>query len=225
MFGSDAKIMSQCEQLLCEVYDLRNTMTRFTYDMSKEEPKGSLERSKKHFLRFESWLEVEAKARTKAKEETTEVDKESEDKRKVVMDDPTEEKVVGKMTVLAKTNRCTGEQVVHLVNGSFSAPDFHPYEVLDQFETVSKCYVLGDFLAESPQLEGVQRRICDTRVSLLNFLRFDTSLMIHIFLKNVDLTKKKIQTKLFVFFPKEILNITEDNQNYHLRNSSFVDFD
>lgn len=93
MFGDDEISTSEIEELLCEVYDLRNVMTDFAYRADGGgSPASFLAAAKKHMVKFESWFEIQAdKQESKAK-------------------------------------------IVHLVNGKFSAPDFHLYEILDQFE-------------------------------------------------------------------------------------------
>ena len=110
MFGDDRKTTSQCEQLLCEIYDLRNIMVGFAYGDPATEAASILANAKKHFNKMEAWLELEAK----------------------------------------KGNT----EVVHLVNGKFSAPDFHLFEMLDQFEAFSAHYELGTFLNDYPRLKA-----------------------------------------------------------------------
>eukprot|EP00751_Fragilariopsis_kerguelensis_P038915 CAMPEP_0171004686 /NCGR_PEP_ID=MMETSP0736-20130129/17869_1 /TAXON_ID=186038 /ORGANISM="Fragilariopsis kerguelensis, Strain L26-C5" /LENGTH=150 /DNA_ID=CAMNT_0011434147 /DNA_START=39 /DNA_END=491 /DNA_ORIENTATION=- len=41
------------------------------------------------------------------------------------------------LTLQAETNDWKGGTVVHLVNGQYSAPDFHLYEMADQFEALA----------------------------------------------------------------------------------------
>jgi hypothetical protein len=99
MFGDDEIASSECEQLLCEIFDLRNNMVRYAYgsggDVSSVVAKG-----RAHLKKLEAWLEIQAANEINGK------------KRKV--------------------------QVAHLVNGKFSAPDFHLYEMLDQYEALAK---------------------------------------------------------------------------------------
>lgn len=95
MLGNDEVTTSQCEELLCEVYDLRNVMTGFAYGPS-DDAAAVVQAAKKHFQKFEAVLEREAKK--------------------------------------------GDEKVVHLVNGKFSAPDFHLFEMLDQFEAFVSFY-------------------------------------------------------------------------------------
>ncbi len=46
------------------------------------------------------------------------------------------------------------ENVVHLVNGKFSAPDFHLFEMLDQFGALCETKGLGDFGKEFKRLKA-----------------------------------------------------------------------
>jgi len=124
MYGCDENTTSQCEQLLCEIYDLRDVIVKYSYGGSGEaSPKDTLQSAKKHFKKLEAWLESEAK-RTN-----------SGDKRANPGDSP-------------KSN------VVHLVGGKFNAPDFHLYEMLDQFEEFAKYNELGNFLDDFGRLKA-----------------------------------------------------------------------
>jgi len=96
MLGDDEVSTSQCEELLCEIYDLRNVMVGFAYGGG--EAATTIGGAKKHLNKLEAWLEIQAK----------------------------------------KTS--SDDKVIHLVNGKFSAPDFHLFEMLDQFEALhSSC--------------------------------------------------------------------------------------
>ena len=119
MFGSCTKTTSQCEQLLCEIYDLRNIMVGFAYGSPDTEPASVLTQAKKPFQKLEAWLELQAKA----------LEGSGGDNKKVKV------------------------QVTHLVGGKFSAPDFHLYEMLDQFVEFSKHYELEDLLDDYPRLK------------------------------------------------------------------------
>ncbi len=118
MLGSDSKTTSQCEQLLCEIYDLRNVMVGFAYGSPDTEPASIMNTAKTHMQKLESWLELEAKAMNGS----------AKDKKAKV-------------------------QVVHLVGGKFSAPDFHLFEMLDQFDAFAKHYELGDLFEDYPRLK------------------------------------------------------------------------
>jgi len=101
MFGDDdVAATSEIEELLCEVYDLRNVMVDFAYGSGDSSPIASvLANAKQHLTKLESWLEIQA-GKNESKQAQTTV-------------------------------------VVHLVNGKFSAPDFHLFEMLDQFEALA----------------------------------------------------------------------------------------
>lgn len=118
MLGTDSKTTAQCEQLLCEIYDLRNVMVGFAYGSPDAKPASVMAEATKHLQKLESWLELEAKAMS-----------EREDGKKAKV------------------------QVLHLVGGKFSAPDFHLYEMLDQFDAFSNYYELGDLFADFPRLK------------------------------------------------------------------------
>jgi len=121
MLGDDAKTTSQCEQLLCEIYDLRNIMVQYAYGSSEVDPKGVLQNAMKHLQKLESWLELQAKSMSKTNDEDESAKR-------------------------AKVN------AVHLVGGKFSAPDFHLYEMLDQFNAFAKFYELDDFMTDLMRL-------------------------------------------------------------------------
>lgn len=118
MYGSDENTTSQCEQLLCEIYDLRNVMVDYTYggDNSDDAAKETLEAAKVHFKKLEAWLDMEA----------------------------------GR---LGNSEESEKKDVVHLVGGKLNAPDFHLYEMLDQFEAFADYYKLGDFLNDFKRLK------------------------------------------------------------------------
>jgi len=98
MFGDDESSASECEQLLPEIYDLRDVMIGFVYKPNPSEATAVIASAKNYLTKFEAWLENQAD----------------------------------------KMQKGEGEKVVHLVNGKFSAPDFHLFEMLDQFEAVAK---------------------------------------------------------------------------------------
>jgi len=133
MFGSDEKSTSQCEELLCEVMDLRNIMTTFCYsgadndaEKEKESAKQIITSAKKHFQKFEQWLELQAKMENSRS--SNESDDASNKKKKV--------------------------DLVHLVDGKFSAPDFHLYEMLDQYDAFATHYEAGDCFSNYPRLRA-----------------------------------------------------------------------
>jgi hypothetical protein len=103
MMGDDEVSASECEQLLCEIYDLRDGMIRFVYGPNPCEPAELLDSAEKYLTKLEAWLELQAEKTAQGHED---------EKAKM--------------------------EVVHLVNGKFSAPDFHLYEMLDQYEALAK---------------------------------------------------------------------------------------
>mmetsp|Transcript_73 Transcript_73/g.109 ORF Transcript_73/g.109 Transcript_73/m.109 type:complete len:372 (+) Transcript_73:2-1117(+) len=162
MLGNDVPSTSNCEQLLCELYDLRNIIVKFSYGDAMKNPEDVLTMAKKHFVRLEAWLEQEAKiASTKAtkedKEELTE-DKENSNGGLVKINENVEEiteKLENVTTEKAEESAETeSTDVVHLVNGSFTAPDFHLFEMLDQYEAFSRTYLLGSALDAYPRLKA-----------------------------------------------------------------------
>lgn len=124
MYGSDENTTSQCEQLLCELYDLRNIMVGHSYGSAKSDvaSKETLEKAKIHFKKLEAWLEMEAERLDNGEE---------------------------------SGNR--DRDIVHLVDGKFNAPDFHLYEMLDQFEAFAEYYKLGDFLNDFKRLKDFKQ--------------------------------------------------------------------
>eukprot|EP00567_Pseudictyota_dubia_P006356 CAMPEP_0197434830 /NCGR_PEP_ID=MMETSP1175-20131217/2511_1 /TAXON_ID=1003142 /ORGANISM="Triceratium dubium, Strain CCMP147" /LENGTH=245 /DNA_ID=CAMNT_0042963685 /DNA_START=87 /DNA_END=821 /DNA_ORIENTATION=+ len=107
-WGSTKEEASQCEELLCEIYDVRNIMFYFAYggDGSKEVAEKALADAKKHFAKLEAVLKL-----------------------KQVKGAPTP---------------------VHLVGGKVSAPDFHFFEMLDQYSGLCSCYGLPSLLEDYP---------------------------------------------------------------------------
>ena len=104
MMGSGKHEQSKCEELLCEVMDLRNLMVRFAYRnevfAGTDDAKQLVKEAAYHLDKFEEHL---------AKEGSNNTEREKR----------------------------------HLVGGNFSAPDFHLFEMLDQFEGLFKTYDLS----------------------------------------------------------------------------------
>jgi hypothetical protein len=115
MMGSTKLETAKCEELLCEIYDLRNNMVKFAYNGSmKGKADGCLASAKSHFDKFEAYLAMGA---------------------------------------ASSTPGC-------LVGSKLSAPDFHLYEMLDQYDHLSKHYKLEDgaaMLASYPQLAAYKK--------------------------------------------------------------------
>jgi hypothetical protein len=152
LLGTSKEETSKCEQLLCEIMDLRDLMIDFSYetDLSKceEESKDMLQLATRHFRRLERHLEMEY---PNAPERVIERDS---------------------LTTLGFAM----DSVCHLVGGKFSAPDFHLYEMLDQFEGLCKAFrlpnCLGDATTYSEKVDQIQRWNMPTeKVSIYPYLK------------------------------------------------------
>ena len=110
MMGKDKAEQSKCEQLLGEIYDLRDVMTDFTYtsDGSTDKAKAAMKQASKHFNKLEMWLKFAAEDQGIA-------------------------------------------AASYLVGGGLSAPDFHLYEMLDQWCALCDQYEIVDYLHTSSE--------------------------------------------------------------------------
>jgi len=108
MLGDNAVEAVKCEELLCEIYDLRNEMVAFSYKMeaTPENAKKVLAKSMGHFGKFEQHFEQKS-----------------------------------------------GKECF-LVGDKMSAPDFHLFEMLDQYEGLCKLFSLGELYADLPHLKA-----------------------------------------------------------------------
>lgn len=123
LWGKSLEEQCECEQLLCEVMDLRNTMTRFAYGP------GNLEAAKQTIAyaqgkngclqKFELWLERNSANSGEG------------------------------VTDLSENAAGNG---AFLVGKSATAPDFHLYEMLVQFTELAKYHNLPVFLGSYPRL-------------------------------------------------------------------------
>lgn len=115
---NDEKTCSECEQLLGEIYDLRNVMVGYVYGLRpRENASQAIASARTHLWKLEGWLEYQ----------------------------PTSH-LVG---VAAKGGgRGPGRPAaLHLLNGRFTPPDFHLWEILDQFEALAREFLGStDFL-------------------------------------------------------------------------------
>ena len=104
LWGTSTVEISQCEQLLCEIYDLRSDMTRMAYDKNFETEAArkvvNRQKKKSNLSKLEAWLEL---------------------------------------------NPLFSESTPFLVGGHATAPDFHLFEILDQYNLLS-VKVLGEDL-------------------------------------------------------------------------------
>lgn len=113
MLGTTKEETSMCEELLCEIMDLRNLMTGFAYKPDQgnceKDAKELIANANAHFKKLERHL---MKQYPDAKERD-------------------------------------GVCVTHLVGNNFTAPDFHLWEMLDQFEGVCKRFALPNCLGDT----------------------------------------------------------------------------
>lgn len=113
MMGKNSREASQCMELLCEIYDLRNLMVKFAYGTGNgtdEDAKATVKGGKKHLSKLNSWLDVQA-------------DRDSE------------------------------KTASFLVGNAMSAPDFHLFEMLDQYQGLCTKFEIDDCLSEFPRLK------------------------------------------------------------------------
>jgi hypothetical protein len=101
MMGSTKLEMAKCEELMCEIYDVRNTMVGFVYGAS-----GTADGC-----------------------------------------------VGGAQASMKKLEVHLGRSAATcLVGNKLTAPDFHLYEMLFQYDALARHYKLGDFLESYPKL-------------------------------------------------------------------------
>lgn len=112
MLGSSETEMSQCEQLLCEIMDLRNKMTGFAYGPSGDK-------------------EVAAA---------------------VLSDVAGGNGILQKLELWLSREISLGRSGIFLVGDKASAPDFHLYEMLDQYTALAAFHELPSPLATFPVL-------------------------------------------------------------------------
>lgn len=113
LWGTTDVEISQCEQLLCEVYDLRGAMTRMAYasEFDVEGARKVVKTSKKNtnLRKLELWLE---------------------------------------------SNPLFSETTPFLVGGHATAPDFHLFEMLDQYNLLSSKLLEEDLFDTLPKLSA-----------------------------------------------------------------------
>jgi glutathione S-transferase len=119
MLGTTPVETCQCEELLCEIMDLRNKMVKFAYAPASpgndlEDAKELIEQANVHFHKLEQHL--------------------------ILQYPNILERVVDPDEVPSTDFYKKG--VCHLVGGKFTAPDFHLWEMLDQFEELCQHYEL-----------------------------------------------------------------------------------
>lgn len=113
MLGNTEKETSECEQLLCEIFDIRNAMVGLAYNSAACNKDGAIAVIEKvagkngSFAKLELWL---------------------------------------------STKVATGSTGTFLVGNSATAPDFHLWEMLDQYTKLAEYYQLSPFMAPFPHL-------------------------------------------------------------------------
>jgi glutathione S-transferase len=124
MLGNSVEDLEDCEQLLCEIYDLRNRMTGFAYD-----PTSNNEAAQRLIQAVTSPSGILQKLELWLKREVT----------------------------------TKGHSGTFLVANKATAPDFHLWELLDQFEALSKFFDLPPALELStfPYLAAFQTRFAE----------------------------------------------------------------
>mmetsp|Transcript_60483 Transcript_60483/g.148397 ORF Transcript_60483/g.148397 Transcript_60483/m.148397 type:complete len:376 (+) Transcript_60483:118-1245(+) len=127
MLGSNEVEQSICEQLICETMDLRNNMVRFAYAGTDSDGNmTSYEHDKS---------DAEKLCNGPAKRILDKLELYMEQKRRKDSSNA------------SPPSRC------HLVGDTFSAPDFHLWEMLDQFEGLCRYYKLESLLATRSHLK------------------------------------------------------------------------
>lgn len=99
MFGINKEQEAKCEELLCEIMDLRNVMVGYAYGGSPDAHAAAINSAKVHLEKLEQYIKFQLHVKSKN----------GGKKRKV-------------------------EVSPYLVGDSFTSPDFHLFEMLDQFE-------------------------------------------------------------------------------------------
>lgn len=112
LWGTTEVEIIHCEQLLCELYDLRGDMTRLAYGASfdEESARTVVKRQKKNtnLAKLELWL---------------------------------------------TTNPLFSEETPFLVGGHATAPDFHLFEMLDQYNLLASKVLKEDLFDTLPKLK------------------------------------------------------------------------
>jgi hypothetical protein len=60
LWGNNVDEVTQCEQLLCEIMDIRNDFTSFCYGRSGSEPADLMAQNSRRFEKLEIWLGTKA---------------------------------------------------------------------------------------------------------------------------------------------------------------------
>mmetsp|Transcript_60484 Transcript_60484/g.148399 ORF Transcript_60484/g.148399 Transcript_60484/m.148399 type:complete len:358 (+) Transcript_60484:118-1191(+) len=126
MLGSNEVEQSICEQLICETMDLRNNMVRFAY--AGTDGDGNV---------------------TSYEQDRSDAEKLCKGPAKRILD-KLELYMVQKCR--NDSSNASPSSQCHLVGDTFSAPDFHLWEMLDQFEGLCRYYKLESLLATRSHL-------------------------------------------------------------------------
>jgi len=169
MMGQSPWKMSQCEELLCEIMDLRNLMVRFAYKkeedndsstiLFQEEAHQLLVRADSYFQKFEQHL--------------------------ITQYPDVESRIIQRDELNTIGFYMNG--ICHLIGGKFSAPDFHLWEMLQQFEglctylNIPNC--IGDATTYSKQVDELQTWLKPTTKKVVKYpyLKEFSDNFIHLF--------------------------------------------
>lgn len=128
MMGSTKFDMAKCDELLCEIYDVRNIMVGFAYGLNPPPTAAAaaekcVSRAEAHFQKLEAHMMRNGTS--------------------------------------------------FLLGMKLSAPDFHLYEMLDQYDTLTREYKLDNLWDSYPKLASFQRSmeaLIENRAYLESFL-------------------------------------------------------
>jgi len=114
MLGTSKAERAKCEEMLCEIYDLRNQVIKFSYESDGgDNAAGALFGSSlKHLKKFETFIMHQSDS--------------------------------------------TDKSSIHLMSDTFTAPEFHLFEMIDQLYCLSNEYKLEDPLKNFPSLRAFQ---------------------------------------------------------------------
>lgn len=120
-WGKTLEETALCEQLIAELYDIRNFMVFYAYgpNKGKEAAEFAIKSGSTGFKKIEAHL---------ARQEEE---------------------------IESEAKKC------HLVGGRFTSPDFHLFELIDQYEALCKFYAIVDCFEEFPRLRLFKERFAD----------------------------------------------------------------
>uniref|UniRef100_A0A7S3LBX3 glutathione transferase n=1 Tax=Amphora coffeiformis TaxID=265554 RepID=A0A7S3LBX3_9STRA len=152
MFGGSVLKNCQCEELLCEIMDLRNMMVRFAYDTNESTAK---EDAKSLLFRINPCLDKLERCLMKEYPNIS-------------------DRIINRDEL--NTGRFHMKGVCHLVDGKLTSPDFHLWEMLDQLEGLCNHYELPSCLGTattcSDQIDKIAaKETSPERQSIFPFLK------------------------------------------------------